>query len=363
MWDGATWVLLSQKGSYIAIVEGNSAYVKTRVGDSFTTVAANLTTATTLSTTNDFSYISLYRTVYKRTGDAFAAYFTGIPDISSSADGRSHMSPKACLSKDGSTLAVLYLGNSSYSAECHVEIYENNGTTFVKKFTSNAYSANGSGYGGESNIYLEVNFDGSLVVFSSANKQASPSTIWHTTHRAIFRSGSSYVVSGWYVDTTALRYGRTVGRLSCDGTIFLIIDSNNHLLKYSVDYVNKTLTYVADLATLDASLQANILGVHPSGYAVIRQGTMTMYNFITGAKLSGVLYDNSAYGDAFGNYDVQFMRFTADGSRAILTLGINNTYYYHWFSFSYNGTTGSLTKLGDYAISNYPIGVDVAPHA
>lgn len=144
MWNGSSWVQLSQKGSYIGYVSNYS----TSNGHSITFSVYNFNTSTNelvfnteytlkgsssmsfynAKFTRDGMYLVFRNYVYKRVGDVFTLYFTA-PN-----DGMT-------ISEDGQVLAVV-IASSTRSG---FRVYENNGSTFVLKktveFTSNNYAS------------------------------------------------------------------------------------------------------------------------------------------------------------------------------------------------------------------------------
>jgi len=152
MWNGSSWVLLSQKGSYIAYTSqwaggGSSSYYDSNFDIyNFNTSNNELTLnarfplrATTSSGdmllylntkfTRDGNYLLHGDKIYKRQGDVFTLYFTA-------------PSTKGTLTEDGQILVTPYYSGSSAG----FRVYRNDGSTFVFEKTyyvsSNSRSSN-----------------------------------------------------------------------------------------------------------------------------------------------------------------------------------------------------------------------------
>ncbi len=329
MYNGSSWVLLSQTGTY-AITFGtsggsNSTYIYNRAGDTFTlntTLTLPYNTSRNLIS-RDGTYLMNSNTVYKRSGDIFASYFV-IPStyVNGSYTGNIGY---AAISPDSKRLIVPYGYNVSSSVYYFCVTYINNGTSFVVEYVTPTI------YGG-SNGYIipgvdAVSYSGAYFVMLHAIN----GNVYHTYH--YLKSGVYYTGLGFSATSpSTLFYINSI--FSYDDNYFLLLYANTITNAY---YLRRYIINPAD--NLSSCTDLNIgyaytgaIAIHPGGYAfcgattspkVIQISTLSEYT------LSGTI----AY--YYG------LSFSADGTRMLGFLNTTDGYY----SVAISGTTVTVALI------------------
>lgn len=162
MWNGSSWQLISQKGSYLEVTASGITRIFNVVGDNYTLNYNNSFASTShqekFSGNGRFFYVSCRPPkVLLRNGDVFSDYFTAPQTIV--LDSRNYVtSGNGVISGDGNTLAIEYR-SSGYSA--YICIFTSNGTSFI-----NTNNIKLSGNNPEGVNCIDLNYTGTAIAVS-----------------------------------------------------------------------------------------------------------------------------------------------------------------------------------------------------
>ncbi|ROR28356.1 hypothetical protein EDD66_105298 [Mobilisporobacter senegalensis] len=358
MWDGNSWKLISQKGSYLAIAKGGSGpgYGLSICNVSSDTYVRNVTTLAQGSTyssnttySSDGRYLAHYNIVFQRIGDVYSSFW----DVPSSVNlgGLTYNSVSiTTISGDGNTVASLYRnnGNNDYV----IIIFKNNGNTFVQlTYFSIGYT--------NSIFSISMNYAGTMIVYSAAASGSSQGSIYayyKNTDGSYSHNGSvKYGVGYPFIVKFNKNYSRIV---SLTG-----LPSRYNLSVYTFNESNRTVTLERE-TTHNADITSTI---YPCGVAISNTGFILttgypnspyyfLYNYIQGRpySISGLLGKNSSHSAVFD--------FNSDGTRLAISVATGDVYIYavsvNESTFTMNFTLikslGFPTNSDTYAIQYFP---------
>lgn len=325
MWNGSSWIMLSQKGTYICVGASTRTSVFNTVNGALTNEVFSVANAgTILETTRDGTFIKVLNTFYKRVGDVISQHFTP----PTSENSRNLMS--SAISGDGSTIACKYGSQTAW----HINIYKNTGSGFTKltqlDFTSSAQ--------GGSHETMMINTQGTLIVFTQLSGTSGNYTLY-----SIFASGDTYVKG-----TTISAYG--VNAISPDDNYMIINTQDNNrytAISYTIDYNNRTFIRNKDFyyngSYFYHGFTNDVRNTIFRGTTILCASTdnkTRAWNFVTGAV-----------------YDISFGTGITEISSSSFGLNITGDIGYQYYSsrirrysISMSGSTISLTYLDEYTM-------------
>lgn len=365
MYNGSSWIMLSQQGSYVAaIVDTTSARMYNVAGNTITESYVNVPITFRANYkymfSGDGTYFLTYGEVIKRTGNQFSTYFT-LPNSylyklsdTSSVNGSRY---DQYISKDGRILAVYYAGSTSGQYTHFVVIYENNGSTFTLKQVVTVQSGSSS-MGSTYNLVL--NNDGSAIAIGYAT-----STSYHNTALILNAGGTyklinhiAYNISSnvslnmWFKGNNTLyiveRNGTTYDLYTVliNFTNYTFTQSKTNMTTFFNGYSNSKVNYDAD----------NISGRH---YYV---GNYTVYVFDPATNT--VYTGNIPNANTSSSTNVSGIALNAAGDKLYVMVNLN-TYgkCIASYSMTRSGTTLTLTEVSRMSLntSNSVHGTAVCP--
>lgn len=257
MWNGSSWVMLCQRGSYLAVTTGSSsapsyATVYNRTG--YSSILPNLADITAeninrIQASADGTYIAAGNKLYKRTGDVFTEYYS-IPTSNGVFSRQNYY-----LAPNGNLLISFYSSPSGY-----VWVMKDNGTTFTQIFTTGVISM-------ENAPFARMSRDGNI--FCMCWSDSSASTNERSRISFYFKDGDTYVQSSYMYKASEIN----IPHFSYDGKYLCVAarpyynssgTNYYYIVKFALDYNNKTATN-SYLGTSHTSAMS-IYTVHPSGY-------------------------------------------------------------------------------------------------
>lgn len=165
MWNGSAWVLLCQKGNYLAVDTGTSSMaIYNNNGNSLAYHSETKIDSRDGHFSGDGTYYASYGGVLKRTGDVFTKYFDIPRNMTLYND--SYSVSGVSISADGMTLGVTYYGygsNGKYNYA--LVVYKNNGSTFNVLDTISI----GIDYTGGSDMQVVTNANGTAIAVCYRN--------------------------------------------------------------------------------------------------------------------------------------------------------------------------------------------------
>lgn len=338
MWDGVTWQLLCQKGSYAIIAtnlsNADAIKVYNKIGDAFTfdtnlPGGSSSTTIVGFSYSRDGSYLVLPPKIYRRVGYAYSLYAT-LP-LTIAISSFTYELVKSDISANGSRIAAGYI-DRSYNRALFV-IFDNTGTSFVQGVTLDSEA--GTTYA----LDLAISPNGNCVMTSAHYEKNS----------IFFYNGATWTknyVGGWMA--RGLMFSYDSAYVYCANNQ----GSSPKLYRYELDYANRVplpRTTVMDLGTFSGN--NHLIGAHPSGIIMMRLPPNTpdvIYCWRTSdnssVTVSGLTYEQLL------NIDIdKRFAFSSDGKRALICNG--TTYYY--FSVDVVGSNMKFTLISSNTIP-YP---------
>lgn len=337
MWNGSSWILLSQKGTYIAYpTTDTSVGIFNITGDTITEHSSLATYSGGYGISKfsaDGTYLLIKGKVYKRTGDVFSLYKDSIGQI-------------ADMSKDGSTIAVISGINS-------IQILKNNGTTFVNhhylNFQYTAYSS--------SAISVALSHNGNLltVAYVMTSEQTSRIEAYYADSTGTFKQENFIQIMAYSNDSTTdhtsmyfsnngkyvtMRYNTTSGGAGI----------NN----YIINYINKTLlkaTY--GNITVGGYVGCSFIALIGEVIIYVYDKTFYAVNISTGAAYA------LTFPDATGTEFVIKGNKSPMGINLAETRGlcnyINSPYgmYYYAIAVNHTAKTVSITRISKLAKAGY----------
>ena len=253
IWNGSSWVMLSQKGSYLVGDYGTGTGTALRP---YSVTGDILTVGTSFGNTgysymshfsNDGTYFFTGRAVYKRVGDVFSLYFT-LPTTYVATNTYSLMGQPdgLAMTGNGDRILAIYSYYSSPTYSYYLIYYKNDGTTFVQ----NQVLGLGGQYGYGA---LKASRDGSRFVFSYATGSTYPYT---TTLGAYFCENDVYVFKNtlsYPATPTGLRFAEFD---LTNNKLYLVMPYGSSQGMYSLSYplnADGTVGSYTSLGTLDYS--------------------------------------------------------------------------------------------------------------
>ncbi len=359
MWDGSSWLMMSQKGAYVFSFTANNTinnYIYNKNGD---TLVQNSTfkDATSLYSWNtsysaDGTFITTGgRYIMKRVGDVFSLFYT-VPIATYVSGYTLDTLYNAKISLNGNRILAVYRAYDGSSAYPCVVSYLYNGTTFVQEALILMTQSSISTIFG-----FEISPDGSFF------------SLLHNGYVGMtygFINGSSFTVTrNTFGIATNLAFSTgilpMVLRTNRTGTAlwYMYQNASNsfYIAKLNIDYTNKTLTN-PNIFQNNANNSYYICGVHPiSGDLFVRfPGTTYFYimNATTGA-LNALTVPTHTY----------YMQFNADGTRMVaLDAYAANSYSLGYYSVSGTSASTTFTLITSFTDqTNMPgrIGVGIVP--
>lgn len=333
MYNGNSWVMLSQKGTYAISISNQSSdssypsFIYNLTGDTFSVVNSTLNFGSHESHSKDGTYVIIYKTVYKRVGDVFTPYYTFSTYFVYNSINHNTRPPYVSPSGNRFFLPYYYYYSSPNNYKYGVITFVDNGSTLVMEYIK--------------------------------EMGMTASTPSHTFH-CINSSGTFFIVNDgdcWYINDGALIKGT---RLITDPSLYsyvryynaasgiLSLDENYVIMKsFSYSSGSSSGPYI-DVFTLDAATgtlsykQRSTYSVsnsysfcaHPFGY-ILLIGQSDVYAY----TISDNTLNSSAGTIATYYY---FPAFNADGTRL---LGHNNSTGIGYFSVLWSGATFTFTLI------------------
>ena len=261
MWNGSSWILLCEKGSYAIFVNYTGIEIYNKIGDTFslsqTFTDTGYGTVRSLppNISRDGRLFINGTKVYKRIGDTYSLYYT-FPTGSTNFNGTVIQNIARLVTPDGSRIILVgYTVVNSNTYQYRVATYVDNGTTIVPESLSPVYanfdltSAQfNSGHGAHKFV---VNDAGTFVAVVASTTSVGDHMMF------FFRSGTSFEGVGYKITGT---FYKTVLNSSGSHLIVGVKHSTNYgLAVYQVDHVNKTISLAK---TFDSGNSSNV--VYPS---------------------------------------------------------------------------------------------------
>ena len=254
MYNGSSWIMLSQQGYYVAVGMGSTTNMYNLTGDTITSTYTGVSVTTMSNFGGDFTadgtYYMTSNTILKRTGNTFSTYFT-LPSEYEHSDYQCSRMEQA-LSKDGKTLVVGFYNSSN---KTHIAVvYTNNGSTFAFKqkltvYDRLAYSS--------SSITLKISDDGSIIVYSYVNGD------YYSDIVPFMYNGSTYV-KGSFIATSIS--GSPTKLMWFKGNIFYVVYGGTTLRRAVFNLSN--LTFTTSSKTLPSNFTASSTSLN--NYAIDR---------------------------------------------------------------------------------------------
>jgi hypothetical protein len=322
-WNGSTWVLISQKGSYL-LADGDwsgtfQGYVYNRVGDTLS-FNSNFVPDKILLASGDGTYLVTDTKVYKRIGDVYALYFT-IPASDSSYTGgvrvlNSRGKPRLCISRSGNLLSIAYLHGNPI--QYYLVNYIDNGTTFEKSsytptIVANTVYSSGS-YDQYKSCGIDMNADGSVIIVAVILESSGSNG---TKLYGFFKSETGYTVTG-PVNAGCLNFGSFI--MSYNGVNIYWGDYDTYsLTRYTINVANKTIGNGSIVTTNTYTLADAV--AHPAGYIFVPSGVsgLTCYKISTHA-VSNIIPSSNFY--------TKGLSFNLSGDRMVASNDNNGIFSY-----------------------------------
>ena len=331
MWNGSSWVLVSQKGNYMLLAnEQNIAYYN-KINDAFN-LGGTIGTGVSLpiSASKDGTYIlTPNNVVYKRTGDVYALYST-IPGTHLYVSSTGVMR-KTIISGNG-TVASLYTYNYNNSYYYFIVTYKDNGSAFVMEYVTSLYNAGTNSFSEE---FITCSDDASIVIGGFYTSVGHRAVSW-------FRGVSGFTAGSDIASSI------TSMMVSYDNA-YLIITHGLLVSKYTINYANRTLTFSGSSPSITNGFL--IRAMHPSGYVF----GLSSSPFLKAVKLS----DMSVLNNSGSTPNITQIAFNLSGDRLIAAH--MNYYYYYSLSFV-NSTTFNVTNISFTSTYHTINGVCIIPY-
>lgn len=275
MWNGSSWVLLSQKGNYVLIGAQDGIDVYNKTGDSL--VAGQLISQTGDTSENGSNPVSkdgriiihgLY--VYKRIGDVYSLYHTFPINTYVLERG---------VSGDGSRIIEVVKTIISGTAYYYVVCYVDNGSGFVKESQSdNSYAVAGDW---NWNTRMVINTTGTFVAFTIPTNSTT-SGIYNIAY--YFRNGTTWTTDGKKTEYTHMSSaGQEKIVLSYDETKLIVPYENNnnrYIRSYTINFTSNTITLLATSQSF--SSYYTLIGGISTGHVLLYGGAYRLFNPNTG---------------------------------------------------------------------------------
>jgi hypothetical protein len=337
MWNGSSWVLLSQKGNYVILgtnypTGSASIPVYNKTGDTFTN-NISLSGGYRTLVSRDGSVVLTNLTVYIRNGDVFSSAFT-IPNNRIISGFTANVSA-ASLSGDGRTIAVEYNYYNNYTYFVTV-IYKLQGSTFVESLATSAITYNQNGTSSAESFQL--NLDGSLLLrayYGGSN--------YYPLVGYFFYSGT-YSTTGVILASSA----EITFSLDNNSVILAVFSSESSIRRYSINYENRTLSHSATLS----SLSATRLSAHPHGYTFFHYMSAGNY-YLKCVDSSGAEYGikGNVFSSTYNNDSAYYaITFNLAGDRAIFyNSGNSSQARYISVAFDTSAKMVTLTYISNFS--------------
>lgn len=352
MWNGTAWVMLSQKGKYLALITTPNTSFYNLIGENLS-LGQTLTTpiaSAYVSFSKDGTYFYKYGNIYKRNGDVYSAY--SMPVNASLSGNVSALSQYSCVSGDGSVLYnVTNLYNGS-TYQLHVIKFVNNGSAFVyHSMTPLRANTNSIDY---HVLSIETNNSGSAVAFTY--RTAFGST--NIAYVAFAFTNSSGVLVMYNTDLASLystnvrfylnvKYYFIGDLLVVVGYIDYYYSTSFLMVVYNVNYSNKSVTYSRSINT--SPIYENFDGT--STTARINDSLILIYDqtnspyLITKNVVTGATGSVSITGYAFTTNDNSGGACTVNIEKNMVILAPRMTKYFLKFRLAVSGNNVTLTFL------------------
>ena len=352
LWNGSTWVLLCQKGNYLAMGEMTNSRFYNNNGNSlsFSSSISGYQNSYYGTFNGDGTYYVTLGGVIKRTGDVFTKYFD-IPQTIIGTNSLRYVARATTISSDGSILGVGYYAfnsiNTSNNYFYDLAIYRNNGNGFdlIKEVSIATYMT------GSSDMILTANDNGTAIgiaypnggsrvgaltvafingsVISTKNVPVAPIggyfASWNHIRCIFFYGGNIYAQA---VANGGENYRNGIFRATIDFSsnviqeaIFLLnidrypISVHDHTLNKTNGELYYTATYASELILTCYSISEN-----------------KVYS----TKVESYVYGNGLATNLEGN---KIAIVTNYGS------GSNQSHYLNYYNISKSGTAINLSKI------------------
>lgn len=355
MWNGSSWVLLSQKGQYFLQCSYSTVKFYNVTGES-------ISEGQTLTVPNngyeriskDGTYLLVQRNMYKRNGDVYSAYtFNQTITIFGSS---TMIYDCNCISGDGQVLYnVSELKDGSYY-RLYLLKFVNNGSAFVLHsyipIRTTTSTSSGEFYGNS----VETNHSGSVVAVSY--RPASGTSMSYTALAFVSSDGTLEIAhanfyqlfsaSGAYYE--AVKFYFIGEKLYTFGYISSSYDTIRRL-RFNIDYANKEIAYDSFNFTNSVRIDWNMY----LSFAKINDTLLLMYNstanngILVINLLTGSTGNVTFVGYTFAGTDIQGGRCAVNFDRTIVVLSpknYNNGFYSLRFRLtSISGNNITLTFI------------------
>ena len=325
MWNGSSWVLLSQKGHYVVIIGQSGIDVYNKTGDTLTAgqlinQSATFEISTTHIISKDGRIIVQGKNVYKRNGDNYSLYHT-LTEI----DGVTKLNH--VVSGDGTRIIELWRENSAGQSFYYVKCLVDNGSSFVTESTSGKNLVTAGTW--EWDHRMVVNTQGTFVAFSMVTNGTNG--MYNIGY--YFRNGTSWSTDGQKIFCYMTNSGNEKMGLSYDETKLMFLDGNTsgnrRLLSYNINFSNSSISKVAESPSSSAT--PSIYGGMSTGHVLISDGSLKLFNPTNGtvSTLTGTITTVNNIGS---------INLTGD---RLITIALDGT----WYQYQLNVSNMTVTLI------------------
>jgi hypothetical protein len=355
MWDGSSWVMLSQKGNYV-LVAGYDLLKLNNISGEATTEVQNLAlpynSSVAVSVTADGTYMVRNDSIFKRSGNLYAAYpfnknyiAYGVSDYI-----KANNYPKFAFTGDGSALLVaLICGNGTPNQfEVTLLTFKNDGSTFVAtSYTRCRTSALSLAV----ITAIETDYSGDVVALSYQTN-SGPTYLNYTAVLFKQSDGTYSPYTHDLANSIQAHYGVFTKHMFIGGRLYIINSTTNSndytsldVKRFDINRASKTLTYI-----LHGSIYTGF-GVDTTGFAQVGTDFLIAPKPNSSPYLAGININTGTFlnvqvlGYTMGANEYSSMSIAVNANSTIAVISPFGVDYTLKFRVTYNVNTITLTFI------------------